>query len=243
MGPKAKISKMSNYSLGTLTARIIQNIDASTVEEVKTADFYDLIVAAYEQYATSATKSDKKKVDTIDVEFQNRKDIFLEFRKYLQGLQISPDEETKASAKRVYAEINRFGRDFVNIKAAEQSHNYAMIIAGLKKSELSVDLQTLKLNAKVAQFEAAHRSYEKQFMQWGDFKKVALPASKLRSQVESALKNLFDEMDWMLRKTPSEALKNLHTSIYARVDEINLSNTTSKPDEPSDSKAGTESAA
>ena len=231
MGPKAKISKLSNDSLGALTARIIHNIDASTVVEVKTADFYDLTVAAYELYKSATTKTEKKKDDTINVEFQNRKDILGEIRKYLQGLQISPDEDLKTSANKAYTELNRYGRDFVNSKTADQSYIYSQIIAGLKKPELSADMLALKLNAKVAQLEAAHRSYEEQYMQWGDFKKAALPASKLRNEVESALKNLIDELEWLLRKSPSEALKNLHTSIYARIDEINLSNNKSKPDE------------
>jgi hypothetical protein len=243
MGPKAKISRLSNDSLGTLTARIIHNIDASTVVEVKTADFYDLTVAVYERYRTATTKGEKKKDDAIKVEFQNRKDIFGDIRKYLQGLQISPDEDTKTSANKVYTELTRFGRDFVNTKTADQSYIYSQIIAGLKKTELSADIQTVKLSAKVAQLETAHRNYEEQYMQWGDFKKAALPASKLRSEVESALKNLIDEMDWLIRKSPSEALKNLHTSIYARIDELNLSNNKNKPDETSDTKAGSENAA
>lgn len=243
MGPKAKISKLTNDSLGTLTARIIQNIDASTAEEVKNADYYDAVIAAFERYSTATTKREKKKVDSIDIEFQNRKDIFLEIRKYLQGLQISPDDEVKSSANKVYSELNRFGRDFVNNKTSDQSHNYKLIIDGLKKPELSVDLQIVKLTAKVVQFETAHRNYEEQYMQWGDFKKSALTASKLRSEVELTLKNLLEELDWLIRKTPSEALKNLQTSIYARIDEIFLSNKRNKPDETTDSKSGTENAA
>ncbi|MBP6611012.1 MAG: hypothetical protein KA206_07945 [Paludibacter sp.] len=234
---------MSNHSIGTLTTRIIQNIDASTVAEVKTADFYDLLVTAYERYITATTKGEKKKDDTIDIEFQNRKYIFQETRKYLQGLLISPDEEVKSSAKKVYTEINRFGRDFLYNKTGDQSHNYQLIIAGLKKTELTADIELLKLNNKVVQLETAHRSYEAQYMQWGDFKKVSFTASKLRSDVEFALKNLIAELEWMLRKTPSEALKNLHTSIYTRIDEINLSNIKNKTDESADPNTGTETTA
>lgn len=243
MGPKVKISKMSNNSLGTLTERIIQNIDASTVVEVKTADFYVLTVAGYERYKNAGTKSEKKKYYIIDVEFQNRKVIFLEFRKYLQGLQISPDEDVTISANKIYTEINRFGHNFVKSKSADQSHIYGQIISGLKKPELSVDIENLKLNAKVLQFETAHRNYEAEYMQWGNFKKSVQTATNLRKDVESALKNLIDEMDWMLRKSPSEAFKNLHTSIYARFDEINLTNTKNKTDETAASSDSDEKAA
>lgn len=243
MGPKGKISKMSNNSLGTLTERIIQNIDASTVEEVKTANFYELTVEVYERYITATTQSEKKKVDIIDLEFQSRKIIFLEFRKYLQGLQISPVEDIKTSANRVYSEINRFGRDFVTSKSADQSHIYGQIIAGLKKPELSADMQALKLDTKLIQFETAHRSYEEQYMQWGNFKIAAQSASKLRKDVELALKNVIDELDWMLRKSQSKELKNLHTSIYARIDEINLTNNKNRTDETAASSESDEKAA
>jgi ElaB/YqjD/DUF883 family membrane-anchored ribosome-binding protein len=80
-------------------------------------------------------------------------------------------------------------------------------------------------------------------MQWGNFKKAALTASTLRNEVETALKNLLDELDWLLRKTPTEAVKNLHTSVYARIDEINLSKSKDKPDETSDAIAGGDTAA
>lgn len=243
MGPKAKITKMSNNSLGTLAERIIQNIDASTVVEVKTADFYNLAVAVYERYKTATTKSEKKKDDIIDLEFQNRKVIFLEFRKYLQGLQISPDDDVKTSANNIFAEINRFGRNFVNNKNADQSHIYSQIISGLKKSELTADVENLKLNAKVLQFETAHRNYEAEYMQWGNFRKSAQTATNLRKDVESALKNLIEELDWLLRKDPSEAFKNLHTSIYARIDEINLTNTKNKTDDAAASADSDEKAA
>ena len=243
MGPKAKISKLSNDSLGTLTVRIINNVDASPVTEVKTSDYYAICIQVLENYKSATTKTEKKKDDAINVEFQNRKDIYGEIRKYLQGLLISPDEEIKTSANKVYTEMNRFGRDFVNSKTADQSYIYSQIIAGLKKSELSADLLSLKLTAKVTQLDAAHRSYEEQYMQWGNFKKAALPASKLRSDVESALKNLIDELDWLVRKAPTEALKNLQTSIYARIDEVNLTNTKNKPDETSDTKPEGEVAA
>lgn len=243
MGPKAKISKMSNNSLGTLAERIIQNIDASTVVEVKTADFYNLAVAVYERYKTAKTKSEKKKDDIIDIEFQNRKVIFLEFRKYLQGLQISPDDDVKTSANKIYTEINRFDHSFVSSKTADQSHIYGQIISGLKKPELTADVEKLKLNAKLLQFETAHRNYEAEYMQWGNFKKSAQSATMLRKDVESALKNLIDEMDWMLRKSPSETFKNLHTSIYARIDEINLTNIKNKTDETAASSVSDENAA
>jgi hypothetical protein len=243
MGPKAKISKLSNDSLGTLTTRIIHNIDASTVTEVKTSDYYALCVEVMGNYKTATTKKEKKKDDAINVDFRNRKDIFGEIRKYLQGLQISPDEEIKAAANRAYTELNRFGRDFVNSKTADQSYIYGQIIAGLKKPELSADMLALKLNAKVDQLEAAHSGYEEQYMQWGNFKKAALTASTLRNEVETALKNLLDELDWLLRKTPTEAVKNLHTSVYARIDEINLSKSKDKPDETSDTIAGGDTAA
>ena len=243
MGPKAKISKTSNKSLGTLTERIISNIDASPVTEVKTSDYYALCVQVLENYKTATTKKEKKKTDGIDIAFQNRKLMLAEIRKYLQGQQISPDEEVKSSANKLFAEINRFGSDFTNLKSADQSHNYSLIISGLKKSELTADLQALKLTEKVTQLEQAHRSYEEGYMKWGDFKKAAATASQLRSQLEAALKDLLDELDWLLRKTPTEAVKNLHTSVYARIDEINLSKSKDKPDETSDTSAGGENAA
>lgn len=243
MGPKAKISKLSNNSLGTLTERIINNIDASTVVEVKTADFYTLCVQVYEQYKTATTKKEKQKTDDIDIAFQNRKFILAEMRKYTQGLQISPDEEMKTSANKLFAEMNRFGWDFVNLKSADQSHNYTLIIAGLKKPELTADLQALKLTEKVAQLEQAHRSYEECYMQWRNFKKAATTASQLRSQVEVALKNLLDELEWMLRKTPTEAMKELHTCIYARIEEVNLSKSKGKNDETPETSDGSENAA
>lgn len=243
MGPKAKISKLSNDSLGTLTTRVINNIDASTVEEVKSSNYYAICVQVLENYKTATTRNEKKKDDAINFAFQNRKDIYVEMRKYLQGLQNSPDEEFKTSANKVYSELNRFGYAFVKNKTADQSYIYSQIIAGLLKSELYNDMQILKLSDKVAQLDTVHRSYENMFMQWGDFKKVAQPASLLRNEVESALKNLIDELDWMNRKAPSEALKNLHASVYARIDEINLSNPKNKSDETTDKKTGGETAA
>lgn len=222
MGNKTKISRVSNDALGTLTVRIIKNIDASTVEAIKTSDYYTNCVQTLQNYRAAHTRNEKKKFDAIDIEFQRRKEHYLQIRKYLQGLLISPDAETKNTAQRLFAVINRFGSTFLRNRNADQSYNYKQIIAGLRHPDLVADIEALKLTAIVLQFETAHRSYENLYMQWGDFRNAAFTASKLRSALELCIKNLLDEIEWLHKKTPSEELNNLRNSIYARIDEINL---------------------
>lgn len=228
MGTKTKISRLSNDSLGTLIVRITNSIDNCAIAEVKTADYYTHCVAICERYRAANTKNEKKKFENIDIEFIRRKEIYMETRKYLQGLLISPDAATKTSAQKLYAEIDRFGSRFFNRRKADQAYIYKQIIAGLNKAELATDVEALKLTNQLQQLEVAHRTYEISYMQWGDFKNAAIMASKLRSEVEVAIKNLLDEIDWLYKKNPSEELKNLRDSIYTRIDEINLAKSKNK---------------
>lgn len=240
MGPKGKINRLSNNSLGILSVRIINCIDASTVVEVKTADFYNDCVQACERYKAANTRQEKSKFETIDIEFGNRKQILAEMQKYLQGLTISPDAAMKAAAGRLFAEVIRFGNGFAKGKNADQSYKYKQIIMGLKKPELLADLEALKLVDKLQQLETAHITYENLYMQWGDFKNTAITATKLRSELTVALKSLLDEIDWLQRKNSSVELTDLRNSIYARIDEMNLSRTNkivSKASQPDNTNA------
>ncbi len=222
MGNKTKISKVSNDALGTLTVRIIEGIDASSVEAIKTSDYYTNCVQTLQNYRAANTRNEKKKYDAIDIEFQRRKEFYMQIRKYLQGLLISPDAETKNAAQRLFAVANRFGATFLKNRNADQSYNYNQIIAGLRNPDLLADIEALKLTEIVQQLETAHRSYETLYVQWGDFRNAALTASNLRSALELCIKNLLDDIEWLHKKTPSEELTNLRNSIHARIDEINL---------------------
>ena len=226
---KSKVHKLSNKSVGILVLRLFEASVAANVALVINSKSYTALTEVNNRYQASVDPTKyKDQTEAIDAKANERRAYFLLNYGYLKGLLNAPDAEQKAAAVRIFAVMNMYGRNFNNLKIAEQSFLFNRILEGLQKPELAADLETTRLTASVAELDRLHKEYETLFALRGNEVIGVVAPSTLRPQLNVAVNNFVEELQWMAQINDTEELKSLRDIVLMRVSEVNLSQTQAK---------------
>jgi hypothetical protein len=141
---------------------------------------------------------------------------------YVKSLLSWEDEETAEAAKQVFAALNMYGQYFSNLKIAEQSLRYIRIIEALKKPELEAALTKIQLTSKVETLDTIQRAYEDVYMGRRNSRLGFVSASAMRRELNNAIVQHVEELNWMATQTDSEELITLCETVDARIREVNV---------------------
>ena len=228
---KSKVHKLSNQSIGILVLRLFEATVAANAALVINSKSYTALTEVNNRYQASVDPTKyKEQTEAIDAKAIERRAYFLVNYGYLKGMLNAPDVVLKAAAVRVFAVMNMYGRSFNKLKIAEQSFLFNRILEGLHKPELAADLETTKLTASVANLDRLHKEYETLFALRGNEVIGVVAPSTLRPQLNVAVKNFVEELQWIAQINDTEELKSLRDIVLMRVSEVNLSQ--AQPKEP-----------
>lgn len=226
---KSKVHKLSNKSVGILVLRLFEASVAANVALVINSKSYTALTEVNNRYQASVDPTKyKDQTEAIDAKANERRAYFLLNYGYLKGLLNAPDAEQRAAAVRIFAVMNMYGRNFNNLKIAEQSFLFNRILEGLQKPELAADLETTRLTASVAELDRLHKENETLFALRGNEVIGVVAPSTLRPQLNVAVNNFVEELQWMAQINDTEELKSLRDIVLMRVSEVNLSQTQAK---------------
>ena len=228
---KSKVHRLSNKSVGILVLRLFEATVAANAALVINSKSYTALTEVNNRYQASVDPTKyKEQTEAIDAKAIERRAYFLVNYGYLKGMLNAPDVVLKAAAVRVFAVMNMYGRSFNKLKIAEQSFLFNRILEGLHKPELAADLETTKLTASVANLDRLHKEYETLFALRGNEVIGVVAPSTLRPQLNVAVKNFVEELQWIAQINDTEELKSLRDIVLMRVSEVNLSQ--AQPKEP-----------
>lgn len=221
---KSKANIIGTESLGTLGTRIIDTVYDSGIEEATTTKQFVELVDVNDIYHVSLEPANtKKESEKIDDLFDKRAKLFCGIFIYLQGSLNSPDIEMQTAAQKILEQFNKFGRNFSRIKIADQTLHYGSIITGLKQDEYQPALEKTLLTNKITLLSQLHSDYESLYRQRGNSVANNVAPTKIRKQMEKAVKLYLDEVRWMANQKGTEQWKTLSMNVEKRFSEINPS--------------------
>jgi hypothetical protein len=111
-------------------------------------------------------------------------------------------------------------KSFINIRKADLTQRYETIVEALKQPKYAADIEQLKLSDMLTELEEAHSTYESMYREWGDAQSLRIPSAQMRREMNTALKNIIDEVSFLSRKFPTEANIVLSKNIEQRFAEV-----------------------
>jgi len=228
---KSKANNIGIESLSTLGQRVIDTIINSVVEDAKKRKYFLQLVEVNERYRLSLSLPDYKDYTRkINEKLVQCEEAFLDSYDYLKGLQKSPDAEIKAAAVVLFSIVSQFGRKFRSIKAAERISRYGCILEGLQKPENEAAITATLLTEKLADFASSYEEHEILFRERGNVRSVNITASKMRNEMEEAVKLCLEDLQWQARVVGTEEWRVLCLNVEHRFDEMNVSRTLTQPE-------------
>lgn len=220
---KSKISKVSTQSLGTLCLRIIDTVNNSGVEEVKSSKNFLRLLEVNNLYQDAVNPINIKMLTAkIDEKFIQRDTLFAELYTYVKGLTVSDQAEERAAANVIMEEITKFGLNFRRLRNADKSLRYIRIIESLKKPEYADAIEKTGLTDRLNLLDSVQNDYETMYMNKGNRIAGKNAASSLRKEVEDTLKKFLDELDYLSDKNGTDAWTALYANVKKRVAEMSL---------------------
>lgn|GEM_PF-4923340 len=220
---KSKISKVSTQSLGTLCLRIIDTVNNSGVEEVKSSKNFLRLLEVNNRYQDAVNPINIKMLNAkIDEKFIQRDTLFAELYTYVKGLTVSDQAEERAAANVIMEELTKFGLNFRRLRNADKSLRYIRIIESLKKPEYADAIEKTGLTDRLNLLDNVQNDYETMYMNKGNRIAGKNAASSLRKEVEDTLKKFIDELDYLSDKNGTDAWTALYANVKKRVAEMSL---------------------
>jgi len=221
---KTKASKVGIKSLGALGINVIATVNESGVAEATTTKQFLELVEVNNRYQDALEPVNLKEVsDAIEAKFEQRNGLFGTMYDYVNGLLKSPDAEMQVAAKPIFDHLNKYGKNFSKVKLADQTLQYNHIVGSLIEAEHQPALVKMQLVNKVAQFEQLHLDYESMYRKRGNSNVSYVAPTKLRIEMEKAVKLYLDEVRWMASQNDSEPWKTLSMNVEKRFLEMNPS--------------------
>ena len=240
MNYKSKANRIGIQSLALLALRIIETVIKSGINEARESKLFLQVEEVSGRFQAAIEPGNRKQQkEAIDAKFLERRTMFDEIYTYLQGLLNSPDEEMKSAATLLFGQMNKYGRNYAQLKIADQSLRYIRIIESLKKDEFKDAFTKTLLTAKFATLDQMQLDYEELYMGLGNTKARTIAPSNMRREMENSLKVYVDELRWMSGSFDTETWNTLYKNVCQRFDEVNVSMARKKPDTISDTTSPT----
>jgi len=221
---KSKTNRINNESGAILALRIIDTVTKSGIEDALTSKSFTQLVDVNSRYQIAIEPSNDEQIKlAIKNLFNNRGTTFSEIHSYTEGMLNSPDAEMKEAAKLLFDQINKYGRNFSNLKIADQSLRYIRIIEGLKRPEYQMPLMRAGLTEKVALLDQTQLEYEDLYMGRGNNSAKKVAPSNLRKELNDSIKMYMDEVNWLTNRMDTEEWDTLRSNLQKRFDEVNVS--------------------
>ncbi|MEI7503118.1 MAG: DUF6261 family protein [Paludibacter sp.] len=219
---KTKANKVGIESLGALSKRVIDTVNESEIIEAATTKQFLELVTVNSRYQDALEPVNQKEVsDAIDAVFEQRNILFGTMYDYVKGLLKSPDAEMQVAAKQIFDHLNKYGKNFSRYKIADQTLHYDHIVDSLKEAEHQPALAKMLLVNKVAQLDQLHLDYESLYRKRGNTAVHYVAPTKIRLEMEKAVKLYLDEVRWMASQNDSEPWKTLSLNVEKRFIEMN----------------------
>lgn len=218
---KSKIHKMSSETVATVGLRLIETIEKSGTEEVKNSIYFSQLKEVNNRYRKAIEPVDKATKMAISGFFDLRREVFANMYDMVRGLTSSRIASDKAAAVRLFSVLNMYGvKSFINIRKADLTQRYKTIVEALKQPKFAADIEQLKLSDMLTELEVAHSTYESMYRAWGDAQSLRIPSAQMRQEMNTALKNIIDEVSFLSGKYPTEANIVLSKNIEQRFAEV-----------------------
>ena len=212
---------MSSATAATVGNRFIETIERSGTEEVKKSIYFSQLKEVNNRYRKAIEPADKATKTAISGYFNLRKEVFSNTYDMVRGLTSSRNESVKAAALRLFQVLNMYGaKSFVNIRKADQTQRYQTIVEALKLPKYAADLEQLDLTNVLTELDEAHSTYESMYQVWGDEQSLRTSYALIRQEMNTALKNIIDEVSFLSNKYPTEANITLMKNIEQRIAEV-----------------------
>lgn len=224
MNYKSKTNRINNESGAILALRIIDTVAKSGISDAQTSKSFTQLVDVNSRYQVAIEPGNNEQVKiAIKEMFNTRATLFSGMHSYIEGMLNSPDAEMKEVAKLLFDQINKYGKNFSNLKIADQSLRYIRIIEGLKKPEYQIPLMRAGLTEKVALLDQVQLGYEDLYMGRGNISATKVAPSSLRKELNNSIKLYIDEVNWMTNRMDTEEWHTLRYSLQKRFDEVSVS--------------------
>lgn len=237
---KSKLARLSNESLAILALRIIDTVYKSEIATAKATKQFVALKEVNERFQQAVEPySNKQTSEAIDAKFNERRNLFVALYVYIQGMLNSPDPETRVAAGQLFDVINKYGKNFSNLKIADQSLRYIRIIESLKSAVYTTALSKTLLTDKLAQLDTLQLDYEDLYMNRSNTRK-RISASTMRTELTTAIRLHYEESYWMADQSGLDEWFSLCHNIDMRFGEVNVS--AAKQAQPTESTFNTLSA-
>jgi len=224
MNYKSKTNRINNESGAILALRIIDTVTKSGISDAQTSKSFTQLVDVNSRYQVAIEPGNNEQVKiAIKEMFNTRATLFSGMHSYIEGMLNSPDAEMKEVAKLLFDQINKYGKNFSNLKIADQSLRYIRIIEGLKKPEYEIPLMRAGLTEKAALLDQVQLGYEDLYMGRGNTSATKVAPSSLRKELNNSIKLYIDEVNWMTNRMDTEEWHTLRYSLQKRFDEVSVS--------------------
>lgn len=230
MNYKTKINRVNNHTLGTLTLRIIETVNESGIEEAKTSKRFQNLLEANTAYQQAVNPLNVRLMsEQIEGKFEKRDLLFTQMYTYIKGLTVSDDADVKSAAMKIYEEMTKFGLNFSKLRKADKTLRYIRIVESLKQTEYAEAVTTTQLADKLNALDDIQREYENLYMNRGNRVAGKVTASRIRKEMEQALKKHLDETVFLLNKYETEDWKILYANITKRINEVSTTLSAKQP--------------
>lgn len=163
--------------------------------------------------------------------YAERRQCFLDLYDYAEGLTKSPDKQVADVAFMAFKVLDLYGRGFVYQKLANQAICYYRIIEQLQKLQLPESAVTASFTEAIARLDALQKTYEKQYMALGNALTGNTVPSKLRQELNTSVKLLFETIRAQAISSKDEAMIDLFNNMMTRLVEINTARTRRRADD------------
>lgn len=226
---KSKANRIGILSLAALALRIIDTVIKSGIEAARNSKQFLNLIEVNGRYQKAIEPRNEKQVsEQIKELFAQRYNLFIEIFDYVDGQTKSPDAAVKAAALLVFELLNKYGRNFRNLKIADQSIIFIRIIESLKKHEMEAPIVKILLTDKLAELDQVQLDYENRYLGKGNSLSSKVAPSSLRREMEDAIKLYVDELNWMTKSMDTVEMQTLYSNVNQRFAEVTVTATRKK---------------
>jgi hypothetical protein len=223
MNYKTKANRVGTVSLAALAKRIIETVDKSGIDTATVSKQFVNLVSVNNRYQLAVLPGNNKpESENTKKLFKARRALFSDIYDYVEGNIKSPQIDVKTAAELVFNQLSKFGRNFSNVKIADQSLIYIRVIEGLKNPELALALDKIMLTERVEQLNQLQHEYEVVYLNRGNVSSTKVAPSNIRMEMQNAVKLYVDELKWMVNTYDTEAWHTLLKNVEQRFSEVNV---------------------
>ncbi len=229
---KSRINHLENNGAGVLSLRVIDSVNNANLSKFLDFPSFLNLISVNERYQSALAPTDK---DVLSEETKSlnvqRKYLFWKLYDFSKGLIKSPDTKMAEAASTIFRILNLYGRSFVHRKLVDQAISYIRIINELLKPENAEALTTMGILESVTLLDNVQKEYETQYFALGKLTSENDVPSKLRKEMDNALKLLYDTVRIEAVITKDTKTIALFNNLMLRLAEVEISYPKKKSDD------------